>query len=310
MKSKLWFVFAIVTTLFWGVWGALIEIPEQAGFPATLGYSVWALTMIPPAVVALWIIDWDLEWDRRSILLGSTVGFLGAGGQLILFQALRWGPAYLIFPIISLSPVVTVVLSMWLLRETTRLRGWIGIALALLAIPLLSYQPPEGGGVAGYAWLILALLVFLGWGTQAYVIKFANETMEAESIFFYMALTGLLLVPVAVLMTDFSQEINWGFKGPYLAAMVHVLNAVGALCLVYAFRYGKAIVVSPLTNAVAPVITIVISLIIYQVFPHTVAIIGMAFAITATFLLAVEEESEERAIEEMGDTLEVVGINE
>ena len=85
MKTRLWLIFAIVTTLFWGVWGAFIEIPEKAGFPATLGYSVWALTMIPCSLVALAIIRWKLEYDARSILLGSAVGLLGAGGQLILF---------------------------------------------------------------------------------------------------------------------------------------------------------------------------------------------------------------------------------
>ena len=49
VQKRLWLVFAAVTTLFWGVWGAFIEAPEKAGFPATLGYSVWALTMIPCA---------------------------------------------------------------------------------------------------------------------------------------------------------------------------------------------------------------------------------------------------------------------
>ena len=299
MKSKLWFVFALVTTIFWGVWGALIEIPEQAGFPATLGYSVWALTMIPPALVALWIIDWNLEYDRRSILLGSIAGLLGAGGQLVLFQTLRMGPAYIVFPLISLSPVITILLSLWLLGENTRLRGWIGIVLALVAIPLLSYQPPGDTAIGGYLWFILALLVFLAWGAQAYVIKFANETMEAESIFFYMMATALLLVPVAVFMTDFSQDINWGFRGPYLAALIQVLNSIGALCLVYAFRYGKAIVVSPLTNAVAPVITIALSLLIYGVLPHPTIAVGMVLAVAATFLLALEEESDESAAEEL-----------
>ena len=57
MKLKAWLAFALITTVFWGVWGALIEIPEKAGFPATLGYIVWALTMIIPAVVALKIIN-------------------------------------------------------------------------------------------------------------------------------------------------------------------------------------------------------------------------------------------------------------
>lgn len=303
MKSKLWLIFALVTTLFWGVWGAFIEITEQAGFPATLGYVVWSLTMIPPALVALKVNNWNIEYDKKSILLGSAIGFLGAGGQLILFHGLGIGPAYIIFPIIALSPVVTVLLSIIILKEQTRLKGWIGIFLALIAIPLLSYQPPGNAAADGYLWLILALAVFFAWGIQGFFMKFANKTMAAESIFFYMAITGLLLSPIAIMMTDFSQDINWGFKGPYLAGMIQILNSIGALCLVYAYRYGKAIVVSPLTNAIAPVITIIISLLLYAVFPHTITLIGMLFAITAAFLLAVVEESTEK-VDEIEDKVE------
>ncbi|MGE5847989.1 MAG: EamA family transporter, partial [Ignavibacteria bacterium] len=101
MKVRPWLIYAMVTTAFWGIWGALIELPEKAGFPATLGYAVWALTMIPPALVALKIIGWKLELDKKSIILGCIIGLTGAGGQLILFQALRTGPAYLVFPFIS-----------------------------------------------------------------------------------------------------------------------------------------------------------------------------------------------------------------
>ena len=290
MKKRPWLLYALITTIFWGVWGALIEIPEKAGFPATLGYSVWAFTMIPPALIALKLVHWELERDARSLLLGSIIGFLGAGGQLILFETLRIGPAYLVFPFISLSPVVTIVLSYLFLKERTSMRGWFGILLALVAIPLLSYQPPENGPGRGYMWIVLALLVFLAWGIQAYVMKFANQTMKAESIFFYMMLTGLLLVPVALWMTDFSQPINWGWKGPYLTAAIQSLNAIGALMIVYAFRYGKAMIVSPLTNAGAPVITIILSLLIYQVIPHPVTLAGMVFAVIAAVLLAIEEE--------------------
>ena len=290
MKKRPWLLYALITTTFWGVWGALIEIPEKAGFPATLGYSVWAFTMIPPALIALKLVHWELERDARSLLLGSIIGFLGAGGQLILFETLRIGPAYLVFPFISLSPVVTIVLSYLFLKERTSMRGWFGILLALVAIPLLSYQPPENGPGRGYMWIVLALLVFLAWGIQAYVMKFANQTMKAESIFFYMMLTGLLLVPVALWMTDFSQPINWGWNGPYLTAAIQSLNAIGALMIVYAFRYGKAMIVSPLTNAGAPVITVILSLLIYQVIPHPVTLAGMVFAVIAAVLLAIEEE--------------------
>jgi drug/metabolite transporter (DMT)-like permease len=144
--------------------------------------------------------------------------------------------------------------------------------------------------------LFFALLVFFAWGIQAYFMKLANETMKAEGIFFYMMLTSLLLIPIALSMTDFSQSINWGFKGPYLAALIQILNSIGALCIVYAFRYGKAIIVSPLTNAVAPLITVVLSLLIYQRIPHIVILLGMVFALIAAVLLAIGEEVKEEKL--------------
>ena len=297
MKSRPWLIYAIVTTTFWGVWCAVIEIPEKAGFPPTLGYTVWALTMILPALAALKIINWKLEHDKRSILLGSIIGFTGAGGQLILFEALKTGPAYLVFPFISLSPVVTILLSYLFLKERASKRGWLGIIFALIAIPLLSYQSPDSSLTSGYLWIILSLLVFLAWGLQAYVMKFANDTMKAESIFFYMTISGLMLIPLALFMTDFSQSINWGFEGPYLTAIIQILNAVGALTIVYAFRYGKAIIVSPLTNAVAPVITIIISLIIYRIIPEQVIIIGMVMSITSILILTFEDAGDEPGVE-------------
>lgn len=285
MKKRLWLIYALTTTIFWGIWGAFIEIPEKAGFPATMGYIVWALTMIPCALVALAIINWKLEADRRSILLGSAIGFLGAGGQLLLFQALREGPAYIVFPFISLFPVLTIILSVVFLREKTGKRQWIGIITALLAIFFLSYQKPGEEVAKGIDWMILAIFVFIFWGIQAYVMKFSNETMKAESIFFYMMATGVILIPVAWFMTDFSQEINWGFKGPYLAALIQVLNSVGALTLVYALRYGKAIVVVPMVG-LSPLITIGISLVIYAVVPGAILTIGLVMAAIAMFLLS------------------------
>jgi uncharacterized membrane protein len=287
MESHLWFFYAVVTTLFWGVWGAFIERPEKNGFPATLGYAVWALTMVPCSAVALAAVGWVPEHDLRSVLLGSAAGLLGAAGQLVLFDALRRGPAYLVFPVISLSPVVSVLLSVVLLGETASLRAWSGIVLALLAIPLLSFQPPNHASpVKGRLWFALALLVFLAWGIQAYVLRFANATMRSESIFFYMTLTGLLLVPVAVWMTDFGKPINWGPSGPWLAAPIQLLNSIGALTMVYAFRYGKVIIVSPMINALAPVITIVLSLLLYRVVPHRVVRVGMALAAVAFYLMS------------------------
>jgi drug/metabolite transporter (DMT)-like permease len=275
-----------------GVWGALINIPAQNGFPPTLGYSIWALTMIPTALVALKINNWHLEYDWRSILLGCTAGFLGAIGQLVLFMVLRIAPAYLVFPLLSLTPVVTILMAVLFLNEKTSKLGWIGVILSLIAIFLLSYQSPGSKTVSGYLWVLLTLIPLFMWGAQGFVQRFANETMKAESIYFYMMLTSILLIPVAVYMTDFSQSINWGFNGAWLAAGVQILNAIGALMLVYAFRFGKAIIIAPMTTALSPVLTAILSLIIYAVFPNTIALIGMIAAVVAALLISLAEETE------------------
>jgi drug/metabolite transporter (DMT)-like permease len=284
-----WLVHALVTTLLWGVWGALAGLPGEHGVPETLNYVVWALTMIPPALFVLRQGGGTLMRDRRSVLLGLAIGLLGAGGQLILFHAVRVGPPYLIFPIISLSPALTIALSLAFLKERTGVVGAIGIMLALVALPLFDYRADGEAGLG--LWFLFALVILAAWGVQAYVIKLANLTIDPGSIFFYMMLSGLLLVPVALAMTDFSQPINYGLDGPGLAAVIQLLNAIGALTLVFAFRYGKAIIVSPLVNAGAPLLTAVISMALLGVVPGPMKVAGIALALVAALLLALQPES-------------------
>ena len=284
-----WLGFALATVALWGVWGALSPLSAEHGFPDTLVYGVWALTMIPPALYILWRRGWQLERSPRAIAFGMTIGLLGAGGQMLLFHTLTIGPAYFVFPIISLSPVVTIALSFLLLRERTGWMGSAGIVLALVALPMLDLSFGRGAG-SGLGWFLQSLLIMLAWGLQAYFMRLANDTVRAESIFFYMTVGALLLVPVALAMTDWSQPVNMGLDGPWMTAGIQVLNAIGALTLVYAFRHGKAIVVAPLTNAGAPLVTAVLSLIFASVVPGPLKMVGLVLALIASLLLVLEPE--------------------
>ena len=131
----------------------------------------------------------------------------------------------------------------------------------------------------------------LAWGVQAYFMRLANHTVRAESIFFYMMLGDLLLAPVALAMTDWSQPINTGIDGPWMTAAIQLLNAIGALTLVYAFRHGKAIVVAPLTNAGAPLVTAALALVFASVVPGPLKMIGLVLALIASLLLVLEPEA-------------------
>ena len=182
--------------------------------------------------------------------------------------------------------MVTVLLAYTFLKERARRRSWIGLMLACPAMVLLSYQPTgASAGVAFSYWLPMTLGVFVAWGLQAYVMKISTGIMNEESVFFYMMAGAVLLVPVALWMTNFAAPINWGFRGPYLAALIQVLNSIGALTLVFALRHGKAIIVVPMT-ALAPVLTVIVSLAIYHVAPHPLIAAGMLFASVAIYLMA------------------------
>ncbi|MET3107794.1 putative membrane protein [Oxalobacteraceae bacterium GrIS 2.11] len=289
MKMPIWLGYALLTTVLWGVWGAFAGLPTEHGFSETLIYVVWALTMIPPALIVMARNGWKLAHDAKSVIFGLIIGVLGAGGQMLLFYAVRQGPTYLIFPIISMSPVITIVLSFLFLKERTGKIGLLGIVLALCALPLFDYQSsgePQRIGI----WFALSIGVLIAWGLQGYFIKLANATMDAESIFFYMMLTGLMFIPVALYLTDFSAPINWGMMGPGLAAATQILNAIGALTLVYAFRNGKALVVSPLVNAGAPLLTTVIAMAVAATTPGEIKMIGIGLSLAAALLLALQPE--------------------
>lgn len=303
-KPKPWLFYALAVTVLWGAWGALIEIPEQAGFPATLSYVTWSVILIPVSIYALFRINWELDSDLKSIFFGMTAGLLGSGGQLILFQALISSPAYLFFPIISLNPAITILLSVLIIKERASKLAWVGIFLALCAILMLSYQEPDAYGNTNYAWLLVALLISAMWGTQAFIIKYASSvnevgSMKAESIVFYCMASSITLLPVALFMTDFSLDINWGLTGMYSAVVIQSLNAVGFLFFALALRFGKAIIVVPLMNASAPVVTVILSLMIYALIPHAIILTGMIVAFVAIYFMTREEAAlEEGPIEE------------
>lgn len=302
MKSPGWLIYALATTLLWGVWGAYTHVPAEHGFPATLIYAVWALTMVPTALFALWRVRWRIARDRRSVLMGSAIGLLGAGGQMALFHAVKVGAPYLVFPIVSLSPGLTIALSYALLGERTGWMGRLGIGAALCSLPLFDLAPGEGRAGLGL-WFALALGVMAAWGAQAYLMKLANATMDAESIFFYMAVAAVAFVPVALAMTDRSAPIHLGPRGPLLAAATQVLNSVGALTLVYAFRYGKALVVAPLVNAGAPLLTSVIAMAGAAALPSGTKMAGIALALAAALLLALQPDDGPRGLEVQGSDI-------
>ncbi len=285
-----WIPYAALLVLFWGVWGAFSSLPiDRYGYPDEMIYVLWSLTMLIPCFVVVR----GQTLDRRPIATsyGLVIGLTGAGGQLMLFNALSSGPAYLIFPLIAISPMITVFMALGLLRERIQGLAAIGVVLALLAVPLFSISG-DGGDVSTGPWLLLALTVTLAWGAQAFFMrKAATVGVSDATTFAWMTFSGLLLAPVAILMMG-GLPTDFPAGAPALTLGTQLLNAVGALFLVMSLSRGKASIVAPVANSLPPVLTVALSLVAYQTLPTGWGALGIAFAIVGSALIVFSDESQ------------------
>lgn len=293
-KTQSWIFYAALLVLFWGVWGAFSSAPITLyGYPDEMIYVIWAIVMIIPAVFALR----GKKFDRRpkAAMYGLLIGLTGAGGQLLLFNALSTGPAYLIFPIISISPAITVLMAVAFLRERLRKVAIAGLVAALAAIVLFSVSSGTGDAGSG-PWLIIAIFVSVAWGVQAFFMrKAATIGVNDATTFAWMAISGLILTPFAIVaMGGIPFDVPW--QAPALTAATQLLNAVGALFLVMALSRGKASIVAPTTNALAPVLTIVVSLIAYQTLPTIYGTIAIVLALIGSTLMVYSDERRGEAL--------------
>ena len=80
------------------------------------------------------------------------------------------------------------------------------------------YRNWRGMGLAHESFRVLRMwsVAFAATLAFAVALKFANETMKAESIFFYMMLSGLLVVPAALL----GVAVEWLLLGPVVGSLV------------------------------------------------------------------------------------------
>ena len=272
-----------------GVMGGISAYPvNEYGYPEQWIYIIWSFTMLIPCYFTMKGEKFDTS--SKAIFYGCLIGLTGSGGQLLLFKSLTMGPAYLIFPIISISPAITVMMSMLMLKEKINKVGAIGVFIALVSIFMFSIGSSDDTNVEGAGWLVLAIIICICWGVQAYFMKKAtNQNVDESSIFGYMTITALLLAPIAYFMIP-DKSITYPIAAPLITAVTQVLNAAGALFLVMALSRGKAVIVAPCTNALAPVLTAGISMALYQILPGIYASIGITLAIVGSTLMVYSEE--------------------
>ena len=142
-NNSAWLLWSLVTIALWGVWGLVSKLASE-GVDAYTNQLLYTVGLLP-LVVLVWrsprlrgdprgtpTLRWGLFWAFLTGVLGGT-------GNIAFFQAfVAGGKASIVTPVTALFPVVTVLLAVTFLRERVGKTQWAGLALAFVAIYLLS----------------------------------------------------------------------------------------------------------------------------------------------------------------------------
>lgn len=132
-----WLPAALMALLSFGLWGlftklAIVHIDSKSALVfQTAGVLVVGL-------IALSLINFKPAMDAKGLSFGLLTGIAYGVGCLFYFIAADRGKIITVVTLTALYPLVTIVLSYLLLKETVTLKQCAGIGFALLAIFLMS----------------------------------------------------------------------------------------------------------------------------------------------------------------------------
>ena len=134
---KTWILPASMTLICWGVWAFIPKITTRHISPmsAVVYESTGALLM---GLIVLGLLDFRPDVNIHGIFLAVLTGMLGMAGGLAFLFAVRSGKVSVVAMFTSLSPLITIALGYFVLKESITLKEGLGILSAFIAIVLFS----------------------------------------------------------------------------------------------------------------------------------------------------------------------------
>ena len=285
----LWIIAAILSAVFAG----LTSILAKCGIRRTDSDLATALRTIVVLIFS-WIMVFVVgsqgmitEIELKPLIFLILSGLATGASWLFYFKALSMGDINKVVPIDKSSTVLTVLLAIIFLGETSNLLIKL-IATAILAVGILLMVEKKKGNVQakGHVWMIYAVLSAVFAALTSILAKVGISGVDSNLGTAIRTGVVLLLAWAIVLARGKHKQIRTLDKKEMLFIVFSGI-ATGAswLCYYYAIGHGLVSVVVPI-DKLSLIVTVVFSYFIFKEKLSKKAFLGLCLMIAGTLLMA------------------------
>jgi drug/metabolite transporter (DMT)-like permease len=136
-----WLIFSLVALFFWGVFSAAQKVTTNY-ISAEWAYIAFIVSSVFISLIFMGLGKVTFNFSQKTLVLGSLAGMFNGLGVLCSFAAYKAdGKASKVTTIAgALQPVFTIILAILFLHESIKSLELIGIAIAIVAALMLSYE--------------------------------------------------------------------------------------------------------------------------------------------------------------------------
>lgn len=132
-----WVLPALGALIVWGFWGFIPKLTTHYLSPrSAVVYEVLGGLLL--ALIVLASSKFQLDFHPQGSVYAIITGMLGLLGAFCFLLAVSKGPVTLVATLSALYPVVSILLAIFILQESVTFKQWVGIAMAVLAMILVT----------------------------------------------------------------------------------------------------------------------------------------------------------------------------
>ncbi|HRW36725.1 MAG: DMT family transporter [Acidimicrobiales bacterium] len=224
--------------------------------------------------------------EPSHLLVGAAAGVFGGVGLVLLYRSLARGPMSIVAPTTALSASMVPIFAGVLLGERPGPVTFVGIAVSLVAVVLITREPSAAGTVAGADRRVIGLALTAGaiFGMFFVVLHQAGDGAGL------WPLLGARLVSVPLLLVLARRQaaaLAWTDPSTLPRVLLSgTLDMAANIAYLLALRHGMLSVVAAITG-LYPASTVLLAQAHLDERLHRTQLTGLATAAVAAVLIAV-----------------------